>query len=188
VLANGDVRSFAEAQACLEATGADGVLSAEPLLSNPALFSNPPFYPPPADGFAPIPLDGTAAADLLIEYLHICKHYTAPFSSIRGHIWRLVGHWLSELTDFRDELAKVNGNSVTLDDLIDWTSRLKNSVLTIETIEGRRRPIPKKSQRALEREAAEEARQAAIAEANREAEALNGAFATRFRVIDARGI
>ena len=41
VLANGDIRSLAEAHACLEATGADGVLSAEPLLSNPALFSDP---------------------------------------------------------------------------------------------------------------------------------------------------
>ena len=41
MLANGDIRSLAEAHACLEATGADGVLSAEPLLSNPALFSDP---------------------------------------------------------------------------------------------------------------------------------------------------
>ena len=49
VLANGDIRSLAEAHACLEATGADGVLSAEPLLSNPALFSDPPVYAPPSD-------------------------------------------------------------------------------------------------------------------------------------------
>ena len=72
VLANGDIRSLAEARACLEATGADGVLSAEPLLSNPALFSDPPFYAAPTDGYAPITLDGVAAVDLMIEYYDIC--------------------------------------------------------------------------------------------------------------------
>lgn len=38
VLANGNVRTLDDARACLEATGADGVLSAESLLANPALF------------------------------------------------------------------------------------------------------------------------------------------------------
>ena len=66
-------------------------MSAEPLLSNPALFSDPPYYPPPTDGFAPIPLDGVAAVDLMIEYFDICKSYTTSFSYIRGHVWKLVG-------------------------------------------------------------------------------------------------
>jgi tRNA-dihydrouridine synthase len=39
VLANGDVRCLAEARALMEATGAAGVMSAEPLLINPALFN-----------------------------------------------------------------------------------------------------------------------------------------------------
>jgi tRNA-dihydrouridine synthase 1 len=173
VLANGDIRSFAEAQACLEATGADGVLSAEPLLSNPALFSDPPYYPPPTDGFAPIPLDGTAAVDLLIEYIEICQDYPAPFSSVRGHIWKLVGHWLAELIEFREELNGCNG-SVSMDVMLDWAKRLKQAVESIEQSEGRRRPIPKKTERALAREAAEEAKRAAIAESQREEDALKG--------------
>lgn len=39
VLANGDVRTFADARALMQHTGADGVLSAEPLLMDPALYS-----------------------------------------------------------------------------------------------------------------------------------------------------
>lgn len=34
----GDVRCLADAQALMDATGADGVMSAEPLLMNPMLF------------------------------------------------------------------------------------------------------------------------------------------------------
>jgi tRNA-dihydrouridine synthase len=41
VLANGDVRCLADARALMAATGAAGVLSAEPLLHNPALFATP---------------------------------------------------------------------------------------------------------------------------------------------------
>lgn len=39
VLANGDVRCLAEGRALMAATGAVGVMSAEPLLLNPALFA-----------------------------------------------------------------------------------------------------------------------------------------------------
>jgi tRNA-dihydrouridine synthase 1 len=38
VLANGNVRTLADAQRLMDETGADGVLSADPLLVNPALF------------------------------------------------------------------------------------------------------------------------------------------------------
>lgn len=40
VLANGGVRCLADAQALLTASGAEGVLSAEPLLHDPVLFSS----------------------------------------------------------------------------------------------------------------------------------------------------
>lgn len=40
----GDVRCLADAEALMAATGADGVMSAEPLLNNPMLFD--PSQPP----------------------------------------------------------------------------------------------------------------------------------------------
>lgn len=39
VLANGNIRSFEDSKACLRATGAAGVMSAEALLQNPGLFA-----------------------------------------------------------------------------------------------------------------------------------------------------
>ncbi len=175
VLANGDIRSLAEAHACLEATGADGVLSAEPLLSNPALFSDPPAYAPPSDGHAPIPLDGVAAVDLMVEYFDICRAYSTPFSYIRGHVWKLVGHWMSEFTDLRDEFV-VFKHPVDLDGLTAWGEKMRARIEDLEKTTGRRRPIPKKSERALAREAAEEAKRAAVEEAKREEDALRGTF------------
>jgi tRNA-dihydrouridine synthase 1 len=173
VLANGDIRSLAEAQACLEATGADGVLSAEPLLSNPALFSDPPAFPPPSDGHAPIPLDGVGGVDLMIEYFDICRAYSTPFSYIRGHVWKLVGHWMSEFTDLRDEFV-VFRHPADLDGLTAWGEKMRARILEVERTTGRRRPVPKKSERALAREAAEEAKRAAMDEAKREEDALRG--------------
>ena len=40
VVANGGIECFADVQRCLDATGADGVMSSEALLENPALFSD----------------------------------------------------------------------------------------------------------------------------------------------------
>ena len=128
-------------------------MSAEPLLSNPTLFSDPPFYAAPTDGYAPIPLDGVAAVDLMIEYFDICKSYTTSFSYIRGHVWKLVGHWMSEFTDLRDEFVAIK--SPDMDTLIAWGMKMRTRIEELERTTGRRRPIPVKTERALAREAAE---------------------------------
>ncbi|GBF92704.1 tRNA-dihydrouridine(16 17) synthase [NAD(P)(+)]-like [Raphidocelis subcapitata] len=55
VLVNGDVRCLADAERLIEATRADGVMSADPLLHYPALFDpamQAPLFAPPADGGA----------------------------------------------------------------------------------------------------------------------------------------
>ena len=41
VIANGNVRTRADAERCLVATGADAVMSATALLANPRLFASP---------------------------------------------------------------------------------------------------------------------------------------------------
>ena len=83
VLANGDVRTLAEARKCLEATGADGVLSADPLLENPSLFSDPPLYEP-SDPTDPLPVEGDVNCRMLLEYLELTAEHETPLRMIRG--------------------------------------------------------------------------------------------------------
>ena len=55
----------------------------------------------------------------MVEYFDICRAYSTPFSYIRGHVWKLVGHWMSEFTDLRDEFV-VFKHPVDLDGLTAW--------------------------------------------------------------------
>jgi len=178
VLANGDIRSFAEAQRCLEATGADGVLSAEPLLESPSLFSDPPFAPP-TDAASPLPVEGDKNCELLLEYLELTETYTTPLRMVKGHIHKMVGPWLSEFTDLRDWLNKETYANMTADALRKWTLELSGRINHVRATEGRLRPIPRKSERALAREAAAEGLAASIAEQEREESAVAALDAKR---------
>ena len=173
VLANGDIRTLAEAEKCLEATGADGVLSAEPLLENPSLFSDPPLYSP-SDPAHPLPVEGDVNCELLHEYLEITRTYQTPLRMVKGHVHNMVGSWLKEFTDLRDWLNKTPHSEMTVDKLQAWTKELQGRVNLVKRNEGRTRPIPKKSERQLAREAAEAAKAAAIEEQEREENAVAG--------------
>ncbi|GAB1524827.1 tRNA dihydrouridine synthase [Rhizoctonia solani] len=92
-----------DVKACLEATGADGVMSAEANLYNPALFAGLPPDSPLVTG----PRDHT---DLAIEYLEIVKELktdTAP-SAVKGHLFKLMRPALGRETDLRDRIGRVN--------------------------------------------------------------------------------
>jgi len=75
IIANGGVYTLADARACIEATGADGVMSAEGLLEDPALFSG-----------LSVPRENIAQ-----EYLELARQYP-PFSlrPVRGHLFKLL--------------------------------------------------------------------------------------------------
>jgi tRNA-dihydrouridine synthase 1 len=173
VLANGDVRTLAEARKCLEATGADGVLSADPLLENPSLFSDPPLYEP-SDPTDPLPVEGDVNCRMLLEYLELTAEHETPLRMIRGHVHKMVGPWLSEHTDMRDWLNTTNYDQLSRENLARWTEELRGRINLARRSEGRTRPIPKKSERAIKREAEEAAKAAAIAEQEREENAVAG--------------
>jgi tRNA-dihydrouridine synthase 1 len=84
VLANGNIRTLQDVHACLQYTGAAGVLSAESLLEDPALFSPQRLLPGGEKGAA-------EGARLLLEYLDLVDQYPAPMRMVTGHAFKMLG-------------------------------------------------------------------------------------------------
>lgn len=160
VLANGNIRNIHDVEPCLVATGADGVLSAESLLEDPAMFSPQRYLP----GGEWTPLDGPT---ILLEYLDLVEQYPAPYRMIKGHAFKLLGPWLTEFIDLREELNR-GANVIDAATLRLFTHELIKRI--DET--GRSYPIPKLSAKKLAAMEAESARESAIAEQEREEQAL----------------
>ena len=156
VLANGDVRDTAEAAACMAATGCVGVLSAEPLLRRPDLFSGVPPEERPFEW----------PALLALEYCALAAEHPTPPRMVRGHVHKLLGEWLAEFTDLRDQLnAPPQGLPAATAVCQAALERLRAMAAAGEV----RGPVPRKFDRAAAKEAA---RAAAVEEQAREEEAV----------------
>jgi len=83
VISNGNILYFEDIQRCLDATGADGVMSAEGNLYNPAIFAgiNPPVW------------------QMAKEYLEICQTVPTKIAYIRGHLFKIYRPALPFHTD-----------------------------------------------------------------------------------------
>ncbi|KAL0959509.1 hypothetical protein HGRIS_011219 [Hohenbuehelia grisea] len=112
VFANGNILFHEDIQACLDATGCDGVMSAEGQLYNAALFASASHSHSPEGSIVdPQLLPGfhPRHADLALEYLSIVstlKTRTSP-SAIKGHLFKLMRPALSRETDLRERLGRV---------------------------------------------------------------------------------
>lgn len=108
VFANGNILFKDDLQRCVEATGADGVMTAEGNLYNPAIFEDR--YP--------------LVWDMVTEYLDICRHEApAPLTAIRGHLFKLFRPCLDSIPEERtllgvarsfDEVAAVADRIIAL--------------------------------------------------------------------------
>ncbi|KIL71126.1 hypothetical protein M378DRAFT_65606 [Amanita muscaria Koide BX008] len=128
VFANGNILFQSDIAACLAATGADGVLSAEGQLYNPALFHGLgiPSSPTPlsnleeegetqhdeymSDAF--ILLRHPRHADLASEYLDVVKRLktTTTVSGVKGHLFKIMRPGLAKELDLRERLGRVKAN------------------------------------------------------------------------------
>ncbi|KAL3378387.1 hypothetical protein AABB24_004350 [Solanum stoloniferum] len=123
VLANGNIRHIDDVHSCLEETGADGVLSADPLLENPALFAG---YRTAEWGLGVTGMkedDKLDQAELLIEYLRFCERYPVPWRIIRSHVHKLLGEWFRIQPSVREDFNKQY--KLTFEFLYDLVNRLK---------------------------------------------------------------
>ncbi|TPX33736.1 hypothetical protein SmJEL517_g03481 [Synchytrium microbalum] len=119
VFANGNILYYEDVQACLDATGADGVMSAEGNLYNPALFANK--YP--------------VIYEIAQEFLDICT--STPKSSnlgcIKSHLFKIFHPVIIAYPDLREQL----NNVATMADcqiLIDsYKKRMQPLVKVIKT-------------------------------------------------------
>ena len=114
VFANGNILYQSDINACLKATGADGVMSAEGQLYNPALFAG-----------IELPYDSTDSeilvrhprhADLALEYLSIVRDLKSAtsVSAIKGHLFKIMRPGLIRELDLREQLGRVKINQKKL--------------------------------------------------------------------------
>mmetsp|Transcript_97058 Transcript_97058/g.302661 ORF Transcript_97058/g.302661 Transcript_97058/m.302661 type:complete len:370 (-) Transcript_97058:59-1168(-) len=102
VISNGGIATLDDVHRCLEATGADGVMSSEAALENPALFCGNR----DADG------NYVDQNRLAHEYLDLVERYPPPGSSrdgcpkcVKAHLFKLLFAGLQEHTDLRDRVG-----------------------------------------------------------------------------------
>lgn len=89
VIANGGVSTREDAVRCLEATGADAVMSAEAILEYPALFST---HQPDIDS-------------LMLEYLELAEMHNTRPPIVKAHLFHSLYAGLQVHTDLRTQLA-----------------------------------------------------------------------------------
>jgi len=121
VFANGNILYHSDIDRCLEATGADAVMSAEGNLYNPTLFApNPPGLAAYDSGLH------LPHADLALEYLRIVKGIKTktPLSAIKGHLFKLMRPGLARELDLRDRLGKIRGED-PVDEYLEVVEEMK---------------------------------------------------------------
>ncbi|KAJ1732528.1 tRNA dihydrouridine synthase [Coemansia biformis] len=105
VFANGNILYFEDIQRCLDATTADGVMSAETNLYNPAIFSGKVL----------------PTWQLAQEYMEICREIPTNQSYIRGHLFKLFRYSLPIHTDLRQRLVEAR----TMDEFAGCVEAIK---------------------------------------------------------------
>jgi len=125
VFANGNILYYSDLQRCLEATGADAVMSAEGNLYNPTLFASSSSASTPSrfsfDGGLYLP-----HADLALEYLDIVQGLKTKtsLSAVKGHLFKLMRPGLARELDLREQLGRIRSEG-TLDGYVQVAEEMK---------------------------------------------------------------
>jgi tRNA-dihydrouridine synthase 1 len=153
VFANGNILFQSDIDACLKATGADGVMSAEGQLYNAALFAGiNPLATASTGGTTSDTLedhqDATSDAaflarnpphaDLALEYLSIVQSLktNTQISGIKGHLFKLMRPGLSRETDLRERLGRIKVNQKKPQETLEQYVELCREVKTRMDVRG----------------------------------------------------
>lgn len=101
VVSNGNIRTFADVQRCLDETQCDGVMSGCGILVHPRLFEKPALG---EDAIVPEP-----SAALAREYVEYAVKYMATHQQITKHLVAYLGPALRRHADIRDRLLTFRG-------------------------------------------------------------------------------
>ena len=114
VVANGGIEHGRDVGCLLQATGADGVMSAEGILENPGLFSTEQGEEGYLDGLTPRLLmrRQIGYANQYLELAHLYPPLPGSlgkvggsFNVVRAHLFKFLYRYLEESIDFRNELG-----------------------------------------------------------------------------------
>ncbi|PFH47217.1 hypothetical protein AMATHDRAFT_6997 [Amanita thiersii Skay4041] len=128
VFANGNILFQSDVTACLAATGADGVMSAEGQLYNAALFAGLSTASK-SDNYLSNPAilhRHPRHADLALEYLDIVKRLktSSTISGVKGHLFKIMRPALVREFDLRERLGRAKVDPKRVDgqenDEIKW--------------------------------------------------------------------
>lgn len=131
VFANGNILFQEDIETCLEATGADGVMSAEGQLYNAALFASLP------KGVSSSPVDAEDPelpcgvhpphADLALEYLSIVQSLKTRthLSAVKGHLFKLMRPGLAKEKDLLIRLGKIHVKDNDLTEYVELCKEVK---------------------------------------------------------------
>ncbi|KAG8868097.1 hypothetical protein FRB97_002700 [Tulasnella sp. 331] len=143
VFANGSVLYPDDVQKCLDFTGADAYMSAEPQLHNPALFFDPSsssLSPPHTPAHPRILLSPQQSslypfhADLALEYLSIVSALKTPTtpSAVKAHLFKIMFPALPRETDLRNQLGvasmRLNGVEVYVEICKEMKERMDRDI------------------------------------------------------------
>jgi tRNA-dihydrouridine synthase 1 len=122
VFANGNILFNSDIATCLEATGADAVMSAEGQLYNAALFAPASSLSASLDTGLHLP-----HADLALEYLAIVKELKTrtSLSAVKGHLFKLMRPALARETDLREKLGKIRSAEGCVDGYVEVVEEMK---------------------------------------------------------------